>query len=223
MDRHGEHLRGCAPAVVWFTKGIAKTRRSADIKGWWSGRRCMRLLQLTKASRGSQILTPFSHPASTAAMLPHALSVVAQGDSSIGAASPVVSAQQDMPAHGCTLKRSVQANPNIGEQVRGRTPLHAALARGAGLGVYLTAEADKPALVAALLRGGASALCRDCRGETPLAYALDGNDAGALAALLAHGGARRAWRAELSRELPRLFRRPCDGALWRRWVEGLGA
>lgn len=114
------------------------------------------------------------------------------------------------------MQRSVQANPNIGESVRGRTPLHTALARGAGLGVYLTAEAEKPALVAALLRGGASALCRDCRGDTPLAYALDGNNAEALAVLLAHGGARRAWRAELSRELRRLFRRPFNGALWRR-------
>ena len=132
------------------------------------------------------------------------------------AVNPVVSAQKDMPAQGCILKRSMQANSNIGESVRGRTPLHAALARGAGLGVYLTAEAEKPALVAALLRGGASALCRDRRGDTPLAYALDGNNADALAVLLAHGGARRAWRAELSRELRRLFRRPCDGALWRR-------
>lgn len=95
--------------------------------------------------------------------------------------------------------------------MRGRTPLHDALARGAGLGVCLTGEVANKGVLAALLRGGASARCRDCRGDTPLGYALDGNNAGALAALLADEKLRRAWRAELSHELRRLFRRYLDG------------
>ena len=154
-------------------------------------------------------------------MYPHALSV-AKVAQALARSSPIISAQQDMPgtclpAQGLEAE-AVQANPNIGEAVRGRTPLHDALARGAGLGIRVTGEVAYKDVLAALLRWGGSVRARDCRGDTPLGYALDGNNAGALAALLANEKLRRPWRTELSRELRRLFKRYIDGALWRRYV-----
>lgn len=54
-------------------------------------------------------------------------------------------------------------------------------------------------ILAALLRAGASASSRDSSNETPLSYAIDGNNAAALAVLLAHETCPG--RADLSWEL----------------------
>ena len=56
-------------------------------------------------------------------------------------------------------------------------------------------------ILAALLRAGASASARDCKGKTPLSAAIKGNNAAALAMMLAHKTCPK--RAELSRELQR--------------------
>ena len=111
----------------------------------------------------------------------------------------------------------VQADVNIAEAVRGRTPLHEALARAAAVGACLPTDEAQLDIQAALLRAGASARSRDRTGHTPLAYAIDGHNAAALAALLAHETCPG--RVELSRELRRSVGGPFEGE--RR--EGAGA
>ncbi|KAK9832724.1 hypothetical protein WJX81_004269 [Elliptochloris bilobata] len=81
----------------------------------------------------------------------------------------------------CRCKADVHAM----EPLRGRTPLHEALARGAALGAHLTSDDAKVGVVAALLRAGASTGARDRVADTAVAYAVDGSNRVTLAALLA--------------------------------------
>jgi len=99
------------------------------------------------------------------------------------------------------------------EPVRGRTPLHEALARGAQLGAPLGELGRRgAATAAALLAAGADAAARDRTGDTPLHYAAFAHNAGALAAMLAARARARAppqrMRAELSRVLLAVAARP---------------
>lgn len=100
-----------------------------------------------------------------------------------------------------------QADVQAAERLRGRTPLHEALARGAAVGCRRSASISKSApTVAALLRAGASTAARDHHGETPVHYAVAGCDVAALAALLAPGA--RPPRDVLSRALLFAAERP---------------
>ena len=42
--------------LLWCTKVVGRTRHSAQLEAWWSGRFCMRLLQVTKVTRGTHML-----------------------------------------------------------------------------------------------------------------------------------------------------------------------
>jgi len=99
------------------------------------------------------------------------------------------------------------------EPVRGRTPLHEALARGAELGAALSELSMRgAATAAALLAAGADAAARDRTGDTPLHYAAFAENRVALASMLAARACARAppraTRAELSRVLLAVAARP---------------
>jgi ankyrin repeat protein len=112
-----------------------------------------------------------------------------------------------------TARPPRQADVHAVEPVRGRTPLHEALARGAQLGAPLGELGRRgAATAAALLAAGADAAARDRTGDTPLHYAAFAHNAGALAAMLAARARARAppqrMRAELSRVLLAVAARP---------------
>lgn len=94
------------------------------------------------------------------------------------------------------------------EPVHGRTHLHEALAPGAALVATLW-TASCTGVLKALLRAGALPTWRDCRGETPVDYAINWCNATVLNELLAHK--TRPGRAELSRGLLRTLGGPSEG------------
>ena len=86
-----------------------------------------------------------------------------------------------------------------------RAPLREALVCEPALhNACLPSKGPNMNILAALLRAGASASARDCNGRTPLSDAVDGNNAAALAMMLAHETCPE--RAELSRELRRMVK-----------------
>ena len=94
------------------------------------------------------------------------------------------------------------------EPVQGRTPLHEALAPEAALLPDVWTESIRT-FVKALVRAGASPAARDCRGGTPVDYAISARNAAALNALLPHK--TRLGRAELTRGLLRTVGGPSEG------------
>jgi ankyrin repeat protein len=112
-----------------------------------------------------------------------------------------------------TARPPRQADVDAVEPVRGRTPLHEALARGAELGAALSELSMRgAATAAALLAAGADAAARDRTGDTPMHYAAFAENRVALARMLAaRERARappRATRVELSRVLLAIAARP---------------
>ena len=95
------------------------------------------------------------------------------------------------------------------EPVHGRTPLHEALAPGSALVATLWWPGSCTGVPMALLRAGALPTWRDCRGETPINYALNQRNTSVLGALLACE--TRPGRAELSRALLRTLGGPSEG------------